>query len=105
MGTYSQSSTNVEVYFRNLATDKLHRMKLTTGLSGEMDLTPVNPFMPNTTYRVWVTTSPTDSFEDMVSWTLPDGITSVTCILIKMESIEFNGDDRVSDANVGLVAA
>lgn len=103
IGTSTLLSTAVKVYAENLATGKQTVFDTTTSGSGRITLEHSFAWLPNVTYKFWVTETNAGSPDVYHAITLMDGTTSASCMTVMMQSIFDNAGARVSTSDQTLI--
>jgi hypothetical protein len=104
IGTSTHLATALKVYAENLATGKTTVFDSTTTGGGRFLITGFT-WLPNVTYKIWATLATAESTEEMITFTLADGSTSVTCATLMMESIFDTAGARATQTDVEMIAA
>jgi hypothetical protein len=104
MGRYTSNTTNLYVYFENLATRQVKRYETTTDGASLITLQHEDSLAPNTTYRIWLNEESLTQSEQ-VNWTLPDLTTSVSCVIQRFVDVFDADGNRVEQSTVTMEAA
>lgn len=104
-GTYPAAATDINIYIDNIATSSGPRLIAhTTGGAGELVVATTNySFLPNQVYKAWMNTE-SDTMSEEVEWTLPDGVTAATCVLLKFTDVFDASGGRVTVSEVDVEA-
>lgn len=105
LGTHNTGTEGltIDVYFENLGTGKVRTARVITGELGQMDITHGLAFLSGQTYRVWLNQQ-SETMSEKEEWTLPDGTTDVTCVLIPFQNVTDNFGVNVTETTVQLMA-
>lgn len=102
-GTYT-ADASVNIYFKDLGTNKLHKVESTVSGAGDLIVTHGLSFRNGQTYRIWLNEDD-QTIEEMKQWTLPDGTTTTTCVLLRfLDAYDSNGD-IVTQGTISLQSA
>lgn len=99
-GTYTPS-ISLNVYFEDLGTNKIRKSEATSSAGGDVVLTHGFNFRNGQTYRIWLNEND-QVLTERKQWTLPDGTTTATCVLLRFMDVFDANSDRVSQATVEL---
>lgn len=105
LGVSTLFSTAIKVYAENLATGKQTVFDTTTSGTGRITLEHSFAWLPNVTYKFWVTEATAGSPDVYHTITLLDGTTSASCMTVMMESIYDNTGAKVSTSDQTFVKA
>lgn len=104
IGTISNLSTAVYVYFKNKSTDKVFRFSATSSGAGVVSITVGSQkFTNNHAYECWVTLASATNLEDKLPVTISGMTGTFTCFLVPFYHIQDNSNAPVSYSSQTLV--
>lgn len=97
IGTITNLSTAVYVYFKNKSTDKIFRFSATSSGAGLVSITVGNQkFTNNHAYECWITLASATNLEEKLPVTISGMTGTYTCFLVPFYHVQDNSNAPVS---------